>query len=57
MLGPSWRTLSPQAKGTRVIQPMAPGQRASHAMSRRRTVLTLATSDPQPELGAVRVSP
>jgi hypothetical protein len=57
MLDLSWRTLSPQAKGMRIIQPMAPGQRASHAMSRPRTVLTLTASDPQPELGAVRVLP
>ena len=57
MLDLSWRTLSPQAKGMRIIQPMAPGQRASHAMSRAETVLMHAATNRQPEMGAVRVSP
>ena len=50
MLGPTWRTLSSQAKGTRVIQPMVPGQSASYAMSRPRTVLALTAGDPKPEI-------
>ena len=57
MLDLSWRTLSPQAKGMRIIQPMAPGQRASHAMSQADSGLAHAATNRQPDMGAVRVSP
>ena len=57
MLDLSWRTLSPQAKGMCIIQPMAPGQRASHAMSQADSGLLPAATNRQPEMGAVRVCP
>ena len=57
MLDLSWRTLSPQAKGMRIIQPMAPGQRASHAMSQADSGRMHAATNRQPDMGAVRVCP